>query len=224
MTFFTKESATFVRGLTRNNSKEWMEEHRKDYQRHLRAPYLELATALCEQLAEVEPEYDTPPKQAVYRINRDVRFAKDKTPYKTEFGVTIGRNQRHDPGWPAYTCRVSLKGVWVAGGIYQPGTELRDHLRRYVGQNHKRLHKLEAATPFSKMFGSLQGDAHKRTPAELAEYAEAEPRVRNTQWVFWSEFLDKKLFTDPKLDQFILDKWEIARPVQEFLKDACRAR
>ena len=224
MTFFTSETVKFWKGLAKNNSKAWLDEHRKDYEKHLKAPYYQLAEALVEQVQEVEPEYTTPPRQAVYRINRDTRFANDKTPYKTRLGITIGRGQKHDPSWPAYTVSVGVEGIWVAGGLYNPSTDLRDHVRRYVGEHASELATLEKkSTRFAKTFGALQGEAHKRAPAELKAFVDAEPRVLNKQWVYWRDFEDPSRFVDPKLDQFILDQWEIARPVMEFLKDASRS-
>ena len=223
MTFFTADTVKFWKGLAKNNNKAWFDENRKTYEKHLKEPYYRLAAALVEQVAEVEPEYNTPPKQAVYRINRDTRFAADKTPYKTRLGITVGRNEKHDQGWPAYTVSVGVDGIWVAGGLYMPGTELRDHVRRYVGENAGDLAKLERkSTKFAKTFGSIGGEAHKRAPAELKQYVEAEPRVLNKQWTYWRDFDDPKLFLDPKLDQFILDQWEAARPAMDFLKDAVR--
>ena len=224
MTFFTADTVTFWKGLAKNNSKAWFDKNRKDYEKHLKEPYNRLAEALVEQVQEVEPEYTTPPKKAIYRINRDTRFANDKTPYKTRLGVTVGRNEKHDPWWPAYTVSVGVDGIWVAGGLYRPETELRDHVRRYVGENAAELAKLEhKSTAFAKTFGRLEGEAHKRTPAELKELVEIEPRVLNKQWTYWRDFQDPKRFVDPKLDQFILDQWEAARPVMEFLKDASRS-
>lgn len=223
MTFFTTDTVRFWKGLTKNNNKAWFDKNRKDYETHLKAPYNKLAAALVEQVQEVEPEYLTPPKQAIYRINRDTRFANDKTPYKTRLGITLGRNEKHDPWWPAYTVSVGVEGIWVAGGLYMPGTDLRDHVRRYVGENSASLKKIERkSTKFAKTFGTIQGEAHKRAPAALKEFVDDEPRVLNKQWIYWNDFADPKRFTDPKLDQFILDQWEIARPAMEFLKDACR--
>ncbi len=224
MTFFTAESVKFWKGLAKNNNKAWLDENRKAYEQHLKAPYYRLAEALVEQVQEVEPEYTTPAKKAVYRINRDTRFSNDKTPYKTRLGITIGRHEKHDWSWPAYTASIGVSGIWIAGGLYMPPTEFRDHIRRYVGENAAQLAKLERkSTKFAKTFGQLQGDAHKRAPAALKELAETEPRVLNKQWIFWQDFDNAKLFVDPKLDQFILDQWEAARPVMEFLKGASRS-
>lgn len=223
MTFFTKESAKFWKALAKNNTKEWFDANRKDYETHLKAPYDALAEALVEQVREVEPEYQVSAKQAKYRINRDIRFSKDKTPYKTNLGITVGRTQKHDPAYPAYTVRLGVDGLAVAGGLYMPEPELRDKVRLYVGQHADELAKIEAkGTRFAKTYGQLGGEAHKRTPAELKEFEDVEPRVRNKQWVFWTDLDDKKLFTDPKLDQIILDYWEAARPAQDFLKAAVK--
>ena len=89
MTFFTNDTVKFWKGLAKNNNKAWFDKNRKAYEQHLKEPYARLASALVEQVSEVEPEYNTPPKQAMYRINRDIRFAADKTPYKTRLGVTM---------------------------------------------------------------------------------------------------------------------------------------
>lgn len=222
MSFFTKESATFWRGLAKNNNKAWFDENRKTYEKHLKEPYNRLAEALVEQVREVEPEYEVSAKQAKYRINRDVRFSKDKTPYKTNLGITVGRTQKHDPSYPAYTVRIGVDGIAIGGGLYMPEPELRDKVRLYVGQHAEELAAAEAEGTFAKVYGQLQGDAHKRCPPDLKEFVDIEPRVCNKQWVFWAEAADKKLFTDPKLDQIILDYWEAARPAQNFLKAAVK--
>lgn len=220
--FFTEETLIFWRGLARDNSKSYFDQHRKDYERYLRTPYQELANALAAGLRAEEPEYQVDPKKATYRINRDVRFSKDKSPYKTELGITLGRSEKHDESYPVYTCRVGVKGIAVAGGLYRPPTELRDRVRRVVGEQSSRLREAMADPEFVDTFGELGGEAHKRAPAELKELVEAEPLVLNKQWVFWTDFEDPQLLLMPELDQFILDQWAAARPVMEFFKEAVR--
>ncbi len=220
--FFTEDTLKFWTGLAANNSKAWFDEHRKDYEKHLRAPYLRLAEALVEQVVEVEPEYEIPAKHAIYRINRDVRFSADKQPYKTDLGITVGRGQRHDPSYPAYTCRVGVSGVVIAGGMYMPPTELRDLLRRYVGEHSGELRAAMDSPEFADTFGTIIGDAHKRAPAGLKELVAIEPMVLNKQWIYWRHWDDMSLLLRPDLDQFILDGWEVARPVMDFFKTAVR--
>lgn len=220
MAFFTEETLEFWRGLARNNTKKWFDEHRSDYEAHLKEPYHRLAVALVERLREDQPEYLVDPKKAVYRINRDVRFSKDKSPYKTELGITIGRSQKHDGEWPTYTTRLGINGLAVAGGMYAPSTELRDGLRRYIGENATELRTLLEEKAFVDVFGELVGEAHKRPLPDLKDVAETEPLVLNKQWVFWTNFEDPEILLDEHLDEFIFDHWDVARPVAEFFKTA----
>jgi uncharacterized protein (TIGR02453 family) len=223
MGFFTQDTLDFWRGLAADNSKAYFDAHRRAYEEHLKEPYRALAAALVAGLQADQPEYQTDPTKAIYRINRDVRFSHDKSPYKTQLGITIGRREKHDSGYPGYTCRVGINGVAVAGGLYMPDTALRDQVRRYVGEYSTELRALTEAPQFASTYGALTGDAHKRAPAELKELAENEPLVLNKQWVFWADFEDPELLLDPELDQFILDHWAVAAPVMQFLKRAVTA-
>jgi uncharacterized protein (TIGR02453 family) len=223
MTYFTEDTLTFWRGLAGNNTKAWFDQHRKDYEQHLKDPYQRLATALVEGVRSREPEYGIDPKKATYRINRDVRFSNDKTPYKTDLGITIGRSEKHDATWPCYTCKVGVAGIAIAGGLYFPPNDHRDHVRRHVAEHSGELRALAAEDAFVDAFGELGGEAHKRALPDLKEAAEAESLVLNKQWVFWGDFEDPELLLMPDLDEFILDHWDIARPVMEFLKAATRS-
>lgn len=220
MGFFTQDTLDFWRGLAADNSKAYFDANRESYEEHLKKPYDALAAALVNGVRADQPEYLIDANKATYRINRDIRFSPDKTPYKTELGITIGRDAKHDSSYPGYTCRVGVNGVGVAGGLYMPEPELRDRVRRHVGENSAELRGLTASKTFAENFGELRGEAHKRAPAELKELAEEEPLVLNKQWVFWAGFEDPELLLLPDLDQFILDHWAIARPVMEFLKTA----
>jgi len=223
MSYFTKKTLTFWRGLAKNNSKEWFDEHRKEYQEHLRAPYLALAEDLVEAINLGEPEYELDPKRAIYRINRDIRFSADKSPYKTNLGITVGRREKHDPSWPAYTVRLGIDGISIAGGLYMPDTALRDHVRRWMAANPKQVAKVQKSKPFAKHFGEIKGERHKRLPKDLAALAVDQPLVYNKQWIFWADWSDTTLLLDADLDQFIVDRWQAGRALNDVLKTAIQA-
>ncbi len=220
MRYFTKNTVDFWRGLAANNTKSWFDDNRQKYEEHLREPYRRLAADLVHEIRDREPEYEIEPKQATYRINRDVRFSEDKTPYKTELGITIGRTQKHDPSYPAYTVRLSVEGVSIAGGMYAPAPALRDHLRRHVAHNSAELQELATSEPFVGYFGSIQGDKGKRIPKELVEHGQREPLTYNKQWVYWAGYDDPEMLLSEDLGGVILDHWEAARPVNEYFKTA----
>ena len=220
MSYFTKKTLTFWRGLAKNNNKAWFDENRKAYQEHLREPYLALAEDLCEAIALAEPEYDVEPKKAIYRINRDVRFSNDKTPYKTNLGITIGRSQKHDPNWPVYTVRVGVDGIAIGGGLYAPGNELRDQVRHYLGTRAADIAAVTADADFAQHFGEIKGERNKRLPKDLAPLGAEQPLVFNKQWIFWNEWPDASLLLDPDLDAFIVERWHAGRTLNTLLKSA----
>ena len=220
MSYFTKKTLTFLRGLDRNNSKGWFDEHRSEYQEHLREPYLALAEDLCEAVGLGEPEYQLDPKRAIYRINRDVRFSNDKTPYKTNLGVTVGRREKHDPAWPAYTVRIGLDGIAVGGGLYRPEPALRDQVRRWFAAHPTAAKSVRDNTKFGLYYGDISGERNKRLPKDLAELAHDKPLVFNKQWIFWAEWPDPNLLLDPDLDAFIMERWQAGRVLNDVLKRA----
>lgn len=223
MSYFTKKTLTFWRGLAKNNSKAWFDEHRKEYEQHLREPYKALAEDLCEAISLGEPEYQLGPKAATYRINRDTRFANDKTPYKTNLGITIGRREKHDPSWPAYTVRIGVDGVAVGGGLYMPKPALRDEVRRWIAAHPKEVAGVGKNKAFAKHFGEIRGERNKRLPKDLAALADDQPLVFNKQWIFWQEWPDPKLLLSPDLDAFIVDRWHAGRALNDMLKSAVEA-
>ena len=80
---FTQRALSFFRGLARHNAKPWFEAHRDDYETGVRGPMRELIEDLDTRFAQFAPEIGGDPKRSMFRINRDIRFSKDKSPYKT---------------------------------------------------------------------------------------------------------------------------------------------
>ena len=83
---FTKRALSFFRGLARNNNKSWFDDHRDEYEIQVRQPMRELIEDLDTHFAQFAPEIGGDPKRSMFRINRDIRFSKDKSPYKTSPG------------------------------------------------------------------------------------------------------------------------------------------
>ena len=83
MKYFDTESLTFFRGLSRHNAKPWFEAHRDDYEGHVRTPLTALVREMDSRFSEFAPEFVGDPKRSIFRLNRDIRFSADKSPYKT---------------------------------------------------------------------------------------------------------------------------------------------
>src|SRR5437764_8190832 len=120
---FTPEALTFLRNLKRNNRREWFQPRKEKYDSLIRTPMLELITCLNEEFAGFAPNYITPPQKAVFRIYRDTRFAKDKTPYKTHVaGIFHSQSGSKNEG-PAFYFHFTPKELLVFGGVWTPKRE-----------------------------------------------------------------------------------------------------
>ena len=181
---FTKETVRFYAELRKNNNKPWFEEHRQTYER-LRAEWLALVGQVIDGVAEFDPSVAdvVSPKDATFRINRDVRFSSDKRPYKTTFSAAICPQGRGS-GMPAYYFAISEVGVLlIAGGVYMPPPPILGQIRQYIADHPEQLAAVLADASFSAVYGAIEGERLKRPPQG---YDERTPGI---------EFIKLKSFT-----------------------------
>ena len=157
---FTPATQRFFRSLAKNNNKQWFEEHRSIYEQSLREPMKALIEALDARLGSFAPEIVGDPKRSLFRINRDIRFSKDKSPYKTNAGCWLyhrdagrGVGQDADAGGAGYYFHLDGKASFVAGGIWMPARPVLNKIRDRIADNPAALRKILAAKPFATRFG-----------------------------------------------------------------------
>ena len=174
---------TFLSELALNNDKPWFEEHRPAYER-LRGAWLAFVGQVIDGISQFDPSVGiVSPKDALFRINRDVRFAKDKRPYKTSFSAAIcpqGRNS----GLPAYYFQIDEAGaLFIGGGVYMPEPTILGQIRQHIAEHPERLSAVLADPAFAATFGMIDGERLKRPPQG---YDETTPGI---------EFIKLKSFT-----------------------------
>ena len=155
---------SFLKELKKHNEKAWMEAHKPAYQRSYDM-FAQLAAQLIEDMAPWEPTIaDLAPKDCIFRINRDLRFSQDKSPYKTNMGLYLtpgGRNSGH----AGYYLHIEPHNrSFIAGGIHQPARSSLQRIRQEIDYNAEELLQTIQAPQFQKLFGPLQGDRLKRIP------------------------------------------------------------
>ena len=106
---FSAETLGFLRGLETNNNKPWFEAHRGEYQEHLLRPFQLLVAGLSEPMLAIDPHFETRPAvdRTLSRIYRDIRFSRDKSPFKTRMWLTFKRPSRDWKTAPAYFFEIS---------------------------------------------------------------------------------------------------------------------
>jgi uncharacterized protein (TIGR02453 family) len=207
---FPPEAITFLKGLEKNNDRDWFQPRKEIFESKLKGPMLAFVETINAELLKFAPEHITEPKKAVYRIYRDTRFSKDKTPYKTHLGAIFPRRGLGKDAGAGFYFHVSAKEVGIACGAYAPGPEQLLKIRHFIAENPK---------PFratNKLMGPLQGSALTRVPKGFDAAHPAADLIKKKQWYWWVE-LDAKLATSPQLKTEIIKRFKEVAPMVALL-------
>jgi uncharacterized protein (TIGR02453 family) len=157
---------TFLRGLAKNNRKEWFEEHRSEYEALLKAPLAQLIEEVDARLGSIAPEIVGSPKKSSFRIHRDVRFSKDKSPYKThvacwffhrDAGHGVGGEAAH--GGAGFYFHLAPTGSFCGGGIWMPPRPALVKLRQHLADDYQGFEEIVLSSGFKRRFGALDDEA-----------------------------------------------------------------
>jgi uncharacterized protein (TIGR02453 family) len=161
---FPKEGLQFLRSLKRNNSRVWFLEHKGTYEVCLKRPMAEIIEALAADFKRFAPEMIASTKISAFRIHRDTRFSKDKSPYKTHVAAVFPRSGLPKDAGARLYFHVDPSEVWIGGGMYMPLPEDLSAIRAYLADNHGLFRKIVGSPQFRKLFGSLEGEQLSRVP------------------------------------------------------------
>ena len=211
---FPPEALKFLKGLERNNRREWFQPRKESYETKFRAPMMDLVEAINAELLKFAPDHINDPKKAIYRIYRDTRFSSDKTPYKTHIAAIFPHRAMGKHNSAGYYVQVSTKHVGIAAGAYGPGPDELFAIRTWLTDNHAKFRK--AAKGPEKLFGKLHGDSLARSPKGFDPAHPAAELVRMKSWLYWIEF-DLKLAESPKMFGEVMKRFRAAAPVVAML-------
>jgi uncharacterized protein (TIGR02453 family) len=217
----------FLRGLARNNDREWFEARRDVYERALKAPMLALVEEISAAMEEFAPEHVRPPHKIAFRIYRDIRFSANKLPYKTHLGAWWARRGMEKTSGGGFYLQVSPQEVVVAAGVYMPEREQLLTLRRWMSANHEayraRVKKLMKArgAGFEGVAGfqAIEAQALTRMPRGFAADDPADELVRAKNWGVRAA-LPAALALEPVLAREIVRRFRMAAPLVDALNEA----
>jgi len=214
---FPREGIEFLRALRKNNDREWFTPRKATFEATVRQPMIELVSAIHREMLRFAPQYVGEPSKCVYRIYRDTRFSKDKTPYKTFASALLLRNgfDKHTGG-AAYYFSISPESIEVAGGIYMPDRDVLLNIRRHIADNHREFRATYNKPKVKKLLGDLQGEALSRVPKGFDPDHPAADLIRRKHFLLDTQ-LDSALATTPKLLSEIVARLEAMTPFIEFL-------
>ncbi|CAM2008151.1 TIGR02453 family protein [Acanthopleuribacter pedis] len=210
----------FFQELSANNEKTWFHANKPRFEKEIKGPFTDLVQIMIMLIGQEGPPLAITPKDAMFRIYRDVRFSKDKTPYKTHVGAVIAPGGRKDPG-PGFYFQIGAEGLFAAGGCFQPGKNELLAIRRAIAKEPEVIGDLTAAPAFKETFGALKGNRNKILPKEFKPVLATQPLIANKQFYYAAE-LGCDWLDDERLPQRLLEIYRIGKPLNDYLAASLR--
>ena len=157
----------FLRDLKDNNTRSWFQEHKGDFEDHARGPAMEFIAACQPLLHKFSPHLVADPRKvggSLFRIHRDVRFSKDKSPYKTNLGIHFRHDAGKDAHAPGLYLHLEPKGSFIGLGMWRPDPETAQTVRAAILKHAAGWKRATRGKRFLEGF-ELVGESYKRPPA-----------------------------------------------------------
>lgn len=209
----------FLHDLSANNNREWFTANKKRYEL-AKKELNDFLEGLIADLAKTDPSLsDLRPKECVFRIFRDVRFSKNKDPYKTNMGAVIAPGGRKSMKG-CYYLHIDPSGCFLAGGMYLPEADKLKLIRQEIDYNLSDFEKLIHAQNFQKLFGTLDDNGRlKTTPKGYESENPSIEYLRNKSFTVSHSFSPSEI-TKTEFKSFCLKTYAEIRPLNEFLNRA----
>ncbi|NOQ72120.1 MAG: TIGR02453 family protein [Crocinitomix sp.] len=201
MNYFSPDYLNFFKELAGNNHKDWFDVNRKRYETNVKKAFEVFITDLIAAIQKHDKKIEITYKEAIFRINRDVRFSKNKEPYKLNRSAIISSKGKKDKAFPGLYIELGPEHVRIYGGVFQPDKEQLYAIRETIVSNPKAFKKLVNDKTFLATFGEVRGDKNKIIPKEFKEEGERTPLIYNKQFYWFAQFEAEMIESEELLEK-----------------------
>jgi uncharacterized protein (TIGR02453 family) len=219
MTFFTKDFIDFFVRLKENNDRDWFNANKSTYNKAVKEPFKAFVAHMIDVLKPEIPDLLITPKDAIFRIYRDTRFSKDKTPYKEHVSAALNPGGRKNFNGDGIFIQANDADIRVYGGMYMPDKEALNAIRYAIAAHPDEFKTLYQDKSFQKHFGEIHGEKNKRLPKDLQEAAEVEPLIYNKGFYYYSK-LPASALLKPGLDKKLVELYKVMQPLNHYFRSA----
>ena len=205
----------FLSEIQQHNTRDWFEQNRSVYDQ-ARAPFASLANQIITDFRSVEDWGNITAKDCVMRLYRDVRFSKDKSPYRTNFGAVFAVGGKKSGRMPYYLQIEPGDRSFLAGGMYSPTAEQLAKFRVAIDRNAKPFKALINAKSFREQFGGVEGEKLKTAPQGYDRH-HPEIGLLNFKQVIVRRALSDRELLDVTLPERIVDLFVGMKPLLDYL-------
>ncbi len=217
----TKEALQFLEDLIANNNTDWMHANKKRYENY-KKDYHNYITNLLSELKPLDKSLEPlEVKNCTFRINRDIRFSKDKSPYKTNMGVWFTQNKfrKNSPG---YYIHYEKGNSFIAGGVWCPEPEELKKIRKEIAFFHDDLETIVNDKTFKKEYKDLTRDENNMLKKAPKDFDPNHPAIEFLKLKSFtaSEKIDDQLFLNKDFSKIATQKLIVLKPLNDFLNRA----
>jgi uncharacterized protein (TIGR02453 family) len=208
----------FLQDLSKNNNREWFQKNKKRYDES-KEKILFLTEVLINELRKFDSEIPAlEPKDCMFRIFRDVRFSKDKSPYKTNFGSFIAKGGRKSI-YAGYYFHIEPNGSFVGGGVYMPAAEPLKAIRESISENGEEFLNIINSKDFKKFYPEMMDHKLKTSPKGFSPDHEFIDLLRYKSFAFSCQLNKSQILADNYI-QYLVQSFQTLHPVNRFLNES----
>ena len=202
----------FLKKLEKNNNRDWFNENKAEFKE------VEMQTKACyNSLFELLKTHDDVDKLKIFRIYRDVRFSKNKLPYKTHFGGSFHRKKPELRG--GYYLHIAPNNEsFIATGFWEPNKDDLYRIRKEFEMDDSEIRKIVSNKSFKNIWGEFVGDELKTAPRDFDKDHLAIDLIRKKQYIFTKKFTDKEVLSDTFLED-VNKSFKAIRPFFNYMSD-----
>jgi len=213
----TKITFAFLQTLKdkKNNNLEWMNKNRDLYHME-RDNFHDFAKKLIEATQKIDKNlWELSVKDCTFRFNKDIRFTKDKSPYKTNFWVIIREEGKHGNG-AGYYVHIEPGSCFIGWGMYMPPAPTLYKVRTHIAKQYAQLENIISTPAFKKIFGSLQGEKLVNIPRGFDKIHKAGELLK-MKWFFVGHNISDKKALQKDFVQYCVSIFKLMKPLNDFL-------
>lgn len=219
--YFTPELFRFLGQLKRNNDREWFVANKARYEAAVRDPFLRLIADCAPLIEEISPYFVADPSPnggSMMRIYRDIRFSKDKSPYKTAVAAHFCHESAKEESSPAFYLRLEPGNSMVGGGMWRPETNSLKKVRDAIAKNSEKWRKATSANGFRVAFG-MGGESLVRAPRGYDENHPFIEDIKRKDFVAGAALRDAEVCS-PNFPETFVKYLRLMAPYMKFLTEA----
>ena len=223
--YFTKEGMSFLKKLENNNTRDWFREHKNEYENLIRTPALDFIDDMDNDITHLSPHFLAIAKKvggSLMRVHRDVRFGKDKSPYKTNIGIQFRHERGKDVHAQGFYVHVEPNECFIGVGIWRPDSNALGKIRDAIVAKDKDWLTAVNDKKFRKYF-DLSGESLKTGPRGFDKAHPLIDDLKRKDFIAISHF-DKKSMLEKNFKQEVVKRFTTAELYMQFLCKALMLR